>query len=162
MASRMFRKLAAIPWLGGAGRVTRWTLKLIPVLLLMDLGYLIGIWPDWDALSDGPAPRSRFILEYEKERHRHPGWPSLHWRPVAVGSIPRNMVRAVIVAEDARFYTHSGVDFEALKSAMEYNLSEKKIILGGSTISQQTVKNLFLDGSRTPLRKWFLAMFFGW
>jgi len=64
------------------------------------------------------------------------------------------MTRAVIVAEDARFYSHNGVDVDALKAAMERNLSEKKFLLGGSTISQQTVKNLFLDVSRNPLRKW--------
>ncbi|MCH7835009.1 MAG: monofunctional biosynthetic peptidoglycan transglycosylase, partial [Proteobacteria bacterium] len=61
---------------------------------------------------------------------------------------------ALIVAEDARFYSHSGVDIDALKSAMEYNLSEKRLVLGASTISQQTVKNLFLNPSRNPLRKW--------
>ena len=43
---------------------------------------------------------------------------------------------------------------ESLKAAMEYNLSEKKFIYGGSTISQQTVKNIFLSPSRNPLRKW--------
>lgn len=64
------------------------------------------------------------------------------------------MVRAIIVAEDARFYSHSGIDMEALKAAMEYNLSEKRFIYGGSTISQQTVKNIFLSPSRNPLRKW--------
>ena len=64
------------------------------------------------------------------------------------------MVRAIIVAEDARFYSHSGIDMEALQAAMEYNLSEKQFIYGGSTISQQTVKNIFLSPSRNPLRKW--------
>ena len=64
------------------------------------------------------------------------------------------MIRALIVAEDANFYSHRGVDIDALKEAMEYNLSEKRLIYGGSTISQQTVKNVFLSPSRNPLRKW--------
>ncbi len=64
------------------------------------------------------------------------------------------MIRAVIVAEDARFYEHEGIDIEALKEAMEYNLSVKRLVYGGSTISQQTVKNVFLSPSRNPLRKW--------
>ena len=132
----------------------RWSLRLLPVLVVMDLGYLVGIWPDWESYAEGPAPRSRFILNYEHERHQHAAWPDLHWRPVDLDDIPSCMVRAVVVAEDARFYDHSGVDFDALKSAMEYNLSEKRLVLGGSTISQQTVKNLFLDDSRNPLRKW--------
>ena len=64
------------------------------------------------------------------------------------------MVRAVIVAEDSRFYEHDGIDLEALRQAMEYNLSQQRFAYGGSTISQQTVKNLFLTPSRNPLRKW--------
>jgi monofunctional biosynthetic peptidoglycan transglycosylase len=68
--------------------------------------------------------------------------------------IPKSMVRAVIVAEDSRFYEHEGVDFEALKDAMEFNLSEQRMVYGASTISQQTVKNVFLSSSRNPLRKW--------
>ncbi len=64
------------------------------------------------------------------------------------------MIRAVIAAEDSRFYEHDGVDFDALKDAMEYNLSEQRMAYGASTISQQTVKNVFLSPSRNPLRKW--------
>lgn len=154
MASRTLRKLARISWLSVVGRILRWSLRLLPVLIVMDLGYLVGIWPDWSSYAEGPAPRSRFILNYESERHQHAAWPDLRWRPVALADIPRGMVRAVVVAEDARFYDHNGVDFDALKAAMEYNLSEQRLVLGGSTISQQTVKNLFLDVSRNPLRKW--------
>ena len=64
------------------------------------------------------------------------------------------MIRALIVAEDSRFYTHAGVDLEAFQAAMEENISKKQFIYGGSTISQQTVKNMFLSASRNPLRKW--------
>jgi monofunctional biosynthetic peptidoglycan transglycosylase len=71
-------------------------------------------------------------------------------------------MRAVIVAEDANFWHHNGIDTEALKTAMEYNLSERKVVFGASTISQQTVKNLFLTSSRNPLRKWHeLVLTFG-
>ena len=124
------------------------------VLVVMDTGYLIGVWPNWKLYTEGPIQRSSFIRSYEIQQYRHSDWPRLRWRPVSIGEIPENMVRAVIVAEDARFYEHEGVDFEALKEAMEYNLSEKRLIYGGSTISQQTVKNVFLSPSRTPLRKW--------
>jgi monofunctional biosynthetic peptidoglycan transglycosylase len=148
------RRLAAIPWARVFTRIVRWGLRILPVLVMMDLGYMIGIWPAWDLYSEGPVPRSSFIRDYEIERHRHLGWPPLHWRSVGIDKIPNNMVRALIVAEDARFYSHGGVDIDALKTAMEYNLSEKRLVLGASTISQQTVKNLFLNPSRNPLRKW--------
>lgn len=154
MISRLFRKIAAVSWLAVAYRTLRWSLRLLPIFILMDIGYLIGIWPDWNDYEAGPAPRSQFILAYEIEQSRHEGWRKLRWRPVSMDKIPGCMIRAVIVAEDARFYAHNGVDIDALKAAMEYNLSEKKLLIGGSTISQQTVKNLFLDSSRNPLRKW--------
>ena len=127
---------------------------MLPILILMDVGYMIGVWPDWDMYAEGPIQRSSFIRSYEFERHRHADWPRLRWNPVPIDSIPQSMIRAAIVAEDARFYEHEGVDIEALKVAMEYNLSEKRLVYGGSTISQQTVKNVFLNPSRNPLRKW--------
>ena len=132
----------------------RWTWRLLPVLILMDLGYLIGIWPDWELYSQGPVQRSSFIRSYEFEQHSHDDWPLLRWNPVPISKIPNSVIRAVIVAEDARFFEHEGVDVEALKDAMEYNLSKKKMVYGASTISQQTVKNIFLSPSRNPLRKW--------
>ena len=68
--------------------------------------------------------------------------------------ISKNMTRALIVAEDANFYWHDGIDLEAFQAAMAHNLDELSFIYGGSTISQQAVKNIFLTPSRNPLRKW--------
>jgi monofunctional biosynthetic peptidoglycan transglycosylase len=59
----------------------------------------------------------------------------------------------VVVAEDSRFYQHKGFDQQAIRDAIEYNLSKGRIVYGASTISQQTVKNFFLTTSRNPLRK---------
>lgn len=120
----------------------------------MDTGYLIGIWPDWKIYASGPIQQSSFIRQYISSQHQHKNWPRLNWQPVSINSIPKHMHRALIVAEDARFYYHSGIDTEALKEVMEYNLSEQRFIYGGSTISQQTIKNIFLNPSRNPFRKW--------
>jgi len=154
MASRFLRQISSIFRVPIVTRTLRWGLRLLPILIMMDVGYLIGIWPDWDRYTEGPIQRSSFIIDYEFERHRHTDWPKLRWRPVSIETIPQSMIRAVIVAEDARFYEHEGIDIEALREAMEYNLSKKRLIFGGSTISQQTVKNVFLSPSRNPLRKW--------
>jgi len=135
-------------------RILRIGIRLVPILIVMDLGYLIGIWPDWDLYAEGPIQRSSFISSYEFELHRHQDWPRLRWNPVRIETVPRGMIRALIVAEDANFYSHQGVDIDALKEAMEYYLSEKRLVYGASTISQQTVKNVFLSPSRNPLRKW--------
>jgi monofunctional biosynthetic peptidoglycan transglycosylase len=137
-----------------SGRVLRWTIRLLLVLFIVDLFYLGVTWPNWKKLATGPVPKSAFMLEYEKERAHHKDWPRLRWHPVPLSSIPKYFTRAVILAEDSRFYEHSGFDLIAFKEAMEYNLREGRIVLGASTISQQTVKNLFLSPARNPLRKW--------
>lgn len=124
------------------------------LLVVFDAAYLASIWPDWESYRHGSIRRSQFIADYESARNNQPGWPQLRWRPVALNQIPQHLVRAVIVAEDSRFYQHEGVDLVALQQAMEYNLSKKRLAYGASTLSQQTIKNLFLSPSRNPLRKW--------
>jgi len=128
--------------------------KVLLLIFVMDTGYLIGIWPDWKIYSEGPVQQSNFIRTYITEHYHHRDWPRLRWQPVSINYIPKHMIRALIVAEDARFYSHSGIDTEALQEVMEYNLSKNRFIYGGSTISQQTIKNIFLSPSRNPFRKW--------
>ncbi len=135
-------------------RIVRWSIQILILIFIMDTGYIIGIWPDWELYQKGPIQQSNFIRSYIFEKYQHRSWPYLQWQPKSINKISKHMVRAIIVAEDARFYSHSGIDMEALQAAMEYNLSEKRFIYGGSTISQQTVKNIFLSPSRNPLRKW--------
>ncbi len=64
-----------------------------------------------------------------------------------------HLKRALIAAEDAKFLEHEGFDWEAIQKAYEKNLKKGKVVAGGSTISQQLAKNLFLSGRRTPWRK---------
>ena len=135
-------------------RILRWSLRILIIIFIMDTGYLIGIWPDWALYKEGPIQQSNFIRQYIYQQYRHQHWPHLQWQQKSIDKISKHMIRALIVAEDSRFYSHSGIDMEALKSAMEYNMSEKRFVYGGSTISQQTVKNIFLSASRNPLRKW--------
>jgi len=128
--------------------------KVLLLIIVMDTGYLIGIWPDWKIYAEGPIQQSNFIRNYISQHYKHRDWPRLHWQPVSINVIPKHMIRALIVAEDARFYEHSGIDTDALAEVMEYNLSKNRFIYGGSTISQQTIKNIFLSPSRNPFRKW--------
>jgi monofunctional biosynthetic peptidoglycan transglycosylase len=78
------------------------------------------------------------------------------WMPI--GQIDRDMVRAAIAAEDSKFCSHHGFDFEALEDAMKRNASGGRI-RGGSTISQQTAKNAFLwqggGYARKGVEAWF-------
>lgn len=118
-----------------------------------DIGYIAGLCPDWDLYLKGPIFKSNFIKRYELQR-RENKWPALKWQPVPIKKISKNMIKAVVVAEDSRFYSHKGFDPKAFEEVMRANLSERKFRHGGSTISQQTAKNVFLTPSRNPLRKW--------
>ncbi len=72
---------------------------------------------------------------------------------VPLSAIPEHVQKAVISAEDARFYEHKGVDPVGLARALKINLDSGDTIQGGSTITQQVVKNLFLTPERTAQRK---------
>jgi monofunctional biosynthetic peptidoglycan transglycosylase len=132
----------------------RWSFRLLLLLVMLDVAYLAWIWPDWQAYRQGPIQASSFIRDYEADQRNHPEWPELRWIPMPLERISKNMARAVIIAEDSRFYSHGGIDWEALRDAMQHNLDRGRVVYGGSTISQQTTKNLFLSPSRNPLRKW--------
>lgn len=67
--------------------------------------------------------------------------------------IPPEMKWAVIVAEDANFYRHEGIDVKAIKEALRYDLEQKRLARGASTITQQTAKNLFLSREKSVTRK---------
>lgn len=73
------------------------------------------------------------------------------WVPYA--KISKNLKRAIIASEDSNFSEHEGVDWDALEVAFRKNAKKGKVVAGGSTITQQLAKNLFLSGSRSYLRK---------
>ncbi len=77
----------------------------------------------------------------------------LKYRWVPYAKISNNLKRALIAAEDAKFVDHEGFDWEGIQKAYAKNLKRGKIVAGGSTISQQLAKNLFLSTKRTPWRK---------
>jgi monofunctional glycosyltransferase len=134
-------------------RSLRLVLRIFLILLIADLVYLATIWPDWKKLAQGEIPRSSFMLIYADQQAER-DWPTLRWQPVPQAMIPRHLMRAVLVAEDSRFYEHSGFDLIAIGEALDYNLGRGELLIGASTISQQTAKNLYLSPSRNPLRKW--------
>ncbi len=82
----------------------------------------------------------------------------LKHRWVSYKNISPNLKRALIAAEDAKFVDHEGFDWEGIEKAYEKNLKKGKVVAGGSTISQQLAKNLFLSTKRSPWRKLEEAM----
>lgn len=87
----------------------------------------------------------------EAARRRVPASREQRWIPYA--RISQNLKRAVLVAEDSRFWTHEGIDFEELRQSMEVNWERGEFARGASTITQQLAKNLYLSPSKNPIRK---------
>ncbi len=73
--------------------------------------------------------------------------------PVTLSELPDHLIQAVLAVEDQRFYTHHGLDIRRIGGALLANIKAGGITQGGSTITQQLAKNLFLSANRTPLRK---------
>jgi monofunctional glycosyltransferase len=106
-------------------------------------------------------PSSTAFMGRRKAQLRRQGKSTrLEWSPVPMTRIALSLQRAVVVAEDARFWEHEGVDWEAVRKVLQEDLEEGGVRRGASTITQQLAKNLYLSPARTPwrkLREWAIA-----
>ncbi len=94
------------------------------------------------------------ILELEPEEIMQFFGPERERRHlISIEQVPEHLVRAVLAAEDHRFYQHAGVDFRGILRALMTNLRHGAIRQGGSTLTQQLAKNYFLTPARTLTRK---------
>lgn len=103
-------------------------------------------------VDHNPGMTSVMDMRLDALRQKDPG-AVLEQRWTPYGRISNDLKRAIIVAEDAKFVEHDGFDWEGIQRAMEKNQRRGKIVAGGSTITQQLAKNLFLSGERSLLRK---------
>jgi monofunctional glycosyltransferase len=93
-------------------------------------------------------------MERRREELRREGKSAtLDYRPVPLSLISPLLRRAVVAAEDARFYEHHGIDWAAVREAAGKNIEQRRLGVGGSTLTQQLAKNLYLSPARTPWRK---------
>ncbi|HEY1556158.1 MAG TPA: monofunctional biosynthetic peptidoglycan transglycosylase [Kofleriaceae bacterium] len=102
--------------------------------------------------SENPTTTAFIDLRRDEAEAAGKTW-QLHWRWRPIAKISRYLRAAVVFAEDANFYTHDGVDWNAVESAMENDLDHGAMRVGGSTITQQLAKNLYLSPRRSMLRK---------
>jgi len=131
-------------------RILAWlAVAAATVFLVIQLSFLARVW--W--WKDHNPQSTAFIqARMEQLRARDPQAKLRHsWVPYE--RVATSLKRAVVVAEDAKFADHEGFDWEAIEKAREKNLKKGRIVAGGSTISQQLAKNLFLSGERSALRK---------
>lgn len=96
-----------------------------------------------------PVDRSMFMHTYEWTYDQ----PPLQHEWVDSDRVSNNLKRALIMGEDARFTEHSGFDWDGIRHALMRNERKGEVVAGGSTISQQLAKNLFLFNERSYLRK---------
>jgi monofunctional biosynthetic peptidoglycan transglycosylase len=142
------------------GRAGRWARRL--GLAALGLVAALQIWYfGWVLYWKWHNPIQTAFMAHDLERAgkvasppgapRHPYVQQRIW--VDYGRISANLKRAVIASEDGRFVEHDGVDWEAMQKAYRDNLRRGHTARGGSTISQQLAKNLFLSSRRSYLRK---------
>jgi monofunctional biosynthetic peptidoglycan transglycosylase len=131
-------------------------IKIFVFLVLLSLIAGIGfymVYPDVSRLKK-ENPKKTSFMEYREEEWKKRGKKyRIQKKWVFLGQISPYVMKAVIIAEDDKFWSHKGFDLDAIQKAIEKDLEKGKFKFGGSTISQQLVKNLYLTPSKNPMRK---------
>jgi monofunctional biosynthetic peptidoglycan transglycosylase len=109
--------------------------------------------PDVRPLAKGPPRTTAFIELRRREAAQDGRRLALRWSWRALDRISPYLQHAAVLSEDGRFWQHEGVDWDAIEYAAEKNWKRRRFAVGGSTITQQVAKNLYLSPSKNPLRK---------
>lgn len=124
-------------------------LALFSLFFLLQCYFFAQIW--W-WVDHNPSSTSFMRRQLSVLQQKDPN-VTLQQKWVSYDRISTNLKRAIIASEDANFSEHEGIDWDALQKAYEKNSRKGKVVAGGSTITQQLAKNLFLSGERSYLRK---------
>jgi len=132
------------------GRWLLWVLALVVVILVLVQGWyaLHILW--W---RDHAPGETAFMAMREWELHAKGKTSRRAYQWIPYERISPALKRAMIAAEDARFVEHEGFDWEGIQQAMDKNYRKGRVVAGGSTITQQLAKNLFLSSQRSYWRK---------
>lgn len=122
--------------------------------LLVGAGYYYyATLPDVSALKQ-KNPKSTALIDLRAEEYKRKGLRNPRqqiWVPY--GAISEHLKKAILISEDAAFYSHKGIDMNELKAALKKDWETLSFSRGGSTITMQLAKNLYLNPSKNPLRK---------
>ncbi|WP_206118861.1 monofunctional biosynthetic peptidoglycan transglycosylase [Chromobacterium fluminis] len=128
-------------------------LKVLAALMAAFLLYNLWIFGHIVYWRGHNPSASSFMNEQLAKLQQDDPEADLRHKWVSYEQISPNLKRALIASEDAKFVDHEGFDWDGIEAAFEKNMKKGKIVAGGSTISQQLAKNLFLSSSKTPWRK---------
>jgi monofunctional biosynthetic peptidoglycan transglycosylase len=130
-----------------------WAWRIFLALFVLMLLYQAWVAAHvWWWINHNPQSSAFMRDRLEVMQDKNPDAELKHqWVPY--NKISNHLKRALIASEDAKFVDHEGFDWEGIQKAYEKNLKKGKLVAGGSTISQQLAKNLFLSSGRTPWRK---------
>ena len=137
--------------------------KVLIILLAVGIffaAFEIATWPDVAGLASHPPSTTAFMERRRAELRAAGKDDTISYHFVPYGRISPYLRRAVLVAEDDTFYEHDAIDVKGIEAALQRDLKNRKLTHGGSTITQQLAKNLYLSPSRNPFRKlkeYFLA-----
>ena len=135
------------------GKPVRVILIIVALLFVGDIGRYF-FYPDVEHLIDENPAKTAFMEYRESEWIREGLYDKkIHQKWVPLRNVSQNLIKAVLIAEDDKFWQHEGFDYRAIERALEKNILAKKFKMGGSTISQQLAKNLYLSPSKNPVRK---------
>jgi monofunctional biosynthetic peptidoglycan transglycosylase len=131
----------------------RWLGKGVAAAIALILLYQLWIFAHvlwW--VDHNPTSTAFMEAGLARQQDKNPDAELRHkWVPY--DRISSHMKRAIVAAEDAKFNEHEGFDVEGIEAAVKKNLKKGRLVAGGSTISQQLAKNLFLSGDRSFIRK---------
>jgi monofunctional glycosyltransferase len=136
--------------------MTRFLLRgivAIPAIGFAILAYVYLTVPDVRPLKTTNPTSTAFMALRDSEARAGGRPPRRVQRWAAYRNISQDLKRAVLVAEDDAFWQHEGVDLEQLQESLEADWARGRFVRGGSTITQQLAKNLYLSPSKNPLRK---------
>ncbi|MGH9386644.1 MAG: monofunctional biosynthetic peptidoglycan transglycosylase [Vicinamibacterales bacterium] len=137
------------PFFDRTGRV----LLFVSALAFAYVAYAYLSLPDVRPLSKTNPPTTAFMTLRVEEARAAGRTLSIRHRWIPYSQISPNLRQAVIFAEDRAFFEHDGIDLKEIKASFEKNWEEGALLRGGSTITQQLAKNLYLSPSRNPTRK---------
>jgi monofunctional biosynthetic peptidoglycan transglycosylase len=125
---------------------------IIALVFVIDVGRYF-IYPSVAALKKKNPGKTAFMAYKEKAWKREGKSRKITQTWVPLSRVSPHLRKAVIIAEDGLFWSHEGFDFDAIEVALVKNIKQGKLKAGGSTITQQLAKNLYLSPSKTPVRK---------